>query len=102
MTKLVPESEWETFLDCMRSPLPMTFRINGSGKFATDMRDQLEGTLFAELLKEELKDEEQNELPPPKPLAWYPERLAWQCSYTRSQLRRMPVLQGIFDFINVH
>ena len=96
---IVPESEWETFLDCMRSPLPMTFRINGSGKFATDMRDQLEGTLFAELLKEELKDEEQNELPPPKPLAWYPERLAWQCSYTRAQLRRLPALQGIFDFI---
>ena len=81
------------------SGVALTFRINGSGKFATDMRDQLEGTLFAELLEQSLRDEEtQTEIPPPKPLAWY-RRLAWQCSYTRSQLRRMPVLQGIFDFI---
>ena len=98
--KIVPEGEWEEFMTSLRTALPLTFRINGSGKFATDMRDQLEGTLFAELLEQSLRDEEtQAEIPPPKPLAWYPERLAWQCSYTRSQLRRMPVLQGIFDFI---
>ena len=98
--KIVPEGEWEEFMTSLRTALPLTFRINGSGKFATDMRDQLEGTLFAELLEQSLRDEEtQAEIPPPKPLAWYPERLPWQCSYTRSQLRRMPVLQGIFDFI---
>ena len=97
--KIVPEQEWEEFLTSLRTPLPMTFRINGSGKFATDLRDNLEGTLFAELLETKLVDEENHEIPPPKPLAWYPERLAWQCSYTRTQLRSKPILQGIFDFI---
>lgn len=97
--KIVPEGEWDAFLESLRTPLPMTFRINGSGKFATDLRDNLEGTLFAELLATDLRDEEDHEIPPPKPLAWYPERLAWQCSYTRAQLRSKPILQGVFDFI---
>ena len=103
--KIVPEEEWETFLESLRSPLPMTFRINGSGKFATQMRDQLEGTLFAQLMRETANsetgtvDEELRSVPPPTPLAWYPERLAWQFNYSRAQLRRLPVLQGIFDFI---
>ena len=97
--KIVPEDEWETFLETLRTPLPMTFRINGSGKFATDMRDNMEGKLFADLMAKASEDDELREIPPPTPLAWYPDRLAWQCSYTRAQLRRMPVLQGIFDFI---
>lgn len=100
--KIVPEDEWETLISTLRSPLPMTFRINGSGKFATQMRDQLEGTLFAQLMRETVNTEDDEELrgiSPPTPLAWYPERLAWQFNYSRAQLRRLPVLQGIFDFI---
>ena len=37
--KIVPEGEWEEFMTSLRTALPLTFRINGSGKFATDMRD---------------------------------------------------------------
>ena len=29
---VVPADEWEAFLKCMRSQLPVTFRINGGGR----------------------------------------------------------------------
>lgn len=38
---IVPEGEWDAFMESLRTPLPTTFRINGSGKFAADLRDQL-------------------------------------------------------------
>ena len=37
----MPPEEWEAFLASLKSPLPTTFRINGSSKFAADLRDHL-------------------------------------------------------------
>lgn len=46
---IVPEEEWTAFMDCLRTPLPTTFRINGSGKFAAELRDRLDNDFFAKL-----------------------------------------------------
>ncbi len=43
----MPEGEWDEFLRVLRQPLPASFRINGSGKFAADLRDRLENDFFA-------------------------------------------------------
>jgi hypothetical protein len=40
--KIVPEGEWEAFMTSLRTMLPTTFRINGSGKFAEDLRNRLQ------------------------------------------------------------
>lgn len=40
--QIAPEGEWEGFMAALRSPLPTTFRINGSGRFAADLRDRLD------------------------------------------------------------
>ena len=99
--KIVPEDEWDAFMDSLRTPLPTSFRINGrcahthahttilsvnlfgifcffpspinrpptqrahqaklspphhtiynSGKFAEDIRDQIENKLFAKVASE--------------------------------------------------
>lgn len=39
--QIVPEGEWDNFMAALRSSLPTTFRINGSGRFAADLRDRL-------------------------------------------------------------
>lgn len=44
---IVPDGEWDAFVDILRQPLPITFRINGSGKFATDVRDKLQSDFFS-------------------------------------------------------
>lgn len=45
--EVVPPEEWEAFMTCLKSSLPVTFRINGSGKFANDLRDRLESDFFS-------------------------------------------------------
>lgn len=44
---IVPEGEFDAFLAALRKPLPITFRINGSGKFANELRDKLQSDFFA-------------------------------------------------------
>lgn len=38
-------------------------------------------------------------LPPPRALPWYPERLGWQLELSKSQLRKIPVLEAIHEFM---
>ena len=44
---IVPEGEWDAFLSCLASELPVTFRINGSGRFADHLRDKLQSDFFS-------------------------------------------------------
>lgn len=44
---IVPEGEWDQFMDCLRRPLPVTFRINGSGRHADHVRDKLQSDFFS-------------------------------------------------------
>ena len=36
---------------------------------------------------------------PPKPLPWYPNRLAWQLEFSRTQLRKDPNLEALHEFM---
>ena len=46
---IIPEGQWDDFMKALRTPLPTTFRINGTGKFAADLRDKLETDFFSKL-----------------------------------------------------
>ena len=98
--KIVPEGEFDAFLASLREPLPTSFRINGSGKFAEDIRDQIENKLFAKLNAEAAPmDSEDASVEPPKAVRWYPDRLAWQFNYSRKQLRSLPHLEALHEFV---
>ena len=43
----MPEGEWDKFMTCLRTPLPVTFRINGGGRFASALRDKLQTDFFS-------------------------------------------------------
>ena len=94
--QIVPPEEWDQFMECLRTPLPTSFRINGSGKFAEDVRDMVENKLFSKV-GETVSGEEP--IAPPKCVRWYPNRLAWQFNYSRQQLRRLPHLEQIHEFV---
>lgn len=96
---VVPEEEWEEFMATLRKPLPTTFRINTTGQFATSIRKQLQ-TDFYERLKDGVEDGTEGRLVQPiRPLAWYPDNLAWQLGYSRTELRRVAVLEKIHEFL---
>jgi hypothetical protein len=50
MQGIVPDEEWPTFMATLRTVLPSTFRINGSGKFANSLRDKLNADFFSKLV----------------------------------------------------
>lgn len=52
---IVPPGEFGAFLDALRKPLPITFRINGSGKFANELRDKLQSDFFANFASMEVR-----------------------------------------------
>lgn len=49
---VVPEGQWDEFMEVLKTPLPTTFRINGTGKFATDLRDKLESDFLSNFNKD--------------------------------------------------
>lgn len=51
---IIPDGEWEPFLNTLRKQLPVTFRINGSGKFADHLRDKLQTDFFAHFSDQEI------------------------------------------------
>ena len=112
--KIVPEGEWEAFMQCLRTPLPATFRIAGAGKHAAAVLSTLR-TDFVNVIASLGSVEPGSEEPPQPPvsLPWcvpggaraaarcecslfsdaathslprYPGELAWQMNYSRTQV----------------
>eukprot|EP00894_Picocystis_sp_ML_P001080 jgi/Pico_ML_1/51597/g2595.t1 len=96
---VVPNEEWESFLECLRKRLPSTFRINGSGKYASFLKKKLQEKLVAGLHQEGVIEMDGKRLQPPRPIAWYPNDLAWHIDCSRNQIRKVPVLAQIHDFL---
>lgn len=87
--EIVPPEEWNTFMDCLRSPLPAAFRINSSSQCYLEILSKLEND-FMKSLQEEGTDG--SEVEAIRPLPWYPENLAWQSNFSRQQLRKNQIL----------
>ncbi|KAL2635588.1 hypothetical protein R1flu_007067 [Riccia fluitans] len=94
---VVPEEEWDLFIETLKKPLPTCFRINGSGQFAQDIRDQMQHDFF-DYLKEGIEVDGQM-LEPIKQLEWYPGQLAWTLNFSRMELRKEPILERIHEFL---
>ena len=83
----------------LKRQLPVTFRINGSGRFAQNLIKKLVDGRFMGSFSTEGVLVEGEVISPPKPLAWYPNNLAWQLGFSRRDLRRIPELKPLHEFI---
>ncbi|XP_009600484.1 uncharacterized protein [Nicotiana tomentosiformis] len=96
--EIVPPEEWNTFMDCLRSPLPAAFRINSSSQCYLEILSKLEND-FMKSLQEEGTDG--SEVEAIRPLPWYPENLAWQSNFSRQQLRKNQILGRFHEFLKL-
>lgn len=92
---IVPEEQWDEFINSLRKPLPAAFRINASGQFFKDIRLQLENE-FTKSLDTEVNDYEIEAI---RPLPWYPDKLAWHLNFSRMQLRKNQTLERFHEFL---
>ncbi|XP_050371787.1 uncharacterized protein LOC126789672 [Argentina anserina] len=95
---IVAPEEWDLFMEYLRKPLPAAFRINSSSQFCSDIRTQLESDFMISLQSEV---SEGGELQPIRPLAWYPENLAWHSNFSRMQLRKNQTLERFHEFLKL-
>ncbi|KAI8103000.1 hypothetical protein M9434_005788 [Picochlorum sp. BPE23] len=96
--KVCPDDQWDAFMTSLKSHLPMTFRINGSGRFANDLRRKLEEDFMSRFSNGPLEIDGEV-IEPPKPLPWYPDKLAWQMNFSRYHLRRIDALKDVHEFM---
>ncbi|OMO73060.1 Bacterial Fmu (Sun)/eukaryotic nucleolar NOL1/Nop2p [Corchorus olitorius] len=95
---IVPPEEWDAFNEMLRKPLPAAFRINATSQFCEDIRSQLENDFMKSLQAEA---NEESDLEPIKPLAWYPDNLAWQSNFSRMQIRKNQTLGRFHEFLKL-
>eukprot|EP00899_Mesostigma_viride_P013017 jgi/Mesvir1/21716/Mv04129-RA.3 len=95
---IIPEGEWDAFVASMRTRLPITFRINGGGRFATHIRDQMKHDFF-QFLDEGVALSNGVTIQAPRPLSWYPDQMAWQLNFSRTDLRKLPVLEKLHEYM---
>ncbi|KAG8216542.1 S-adenosyl-L-methionine-dependent methyltransferase [Butyriboletus roseoflavus] len=94
--KIIPEDEWETFMDTLRRPLPTTFRIAGSRQIAQTLGNMIKDT-YVPMLHNVIFEEEV--IPPPAQIPWYPDGLAWQFNVSKKVLRKSPEFKKFHSFL---
>ena len=99
------EDDLQQLLRALKSPLPVSFRVSGLGRFAHSLNAHISHRLLRDLHSntERLPDGRValhgEPIEPPTQLSWYPGGLAWQLNYSRNQLRKLPPLKALHEFL---
>ncbi|KAF9788609.1 cytosine-5--methyltransferase [Thelephora terrestris] len=93
---IIPEDQWDAFLDALREPLPTTFRVAGSRQVARALNDVVRDTYIPNLTDLVFEGEA---VPPPKQIPWYPDGLAWQFNVPKKVLRKNPEFKKFHSFL---
>ncbi|KAJ7442499.1 S-adenosyl-L-methionine-dependent methyltransferase [Mycena galericulata] len=94
--KIVPDDEWEPLLESLRTPLPTTFRVAGSRQTAESLNATLRDTHVPTLSNVVF---EEQPVPPPVQIPWYPDGLAWQFNVPKKVLRKSPEFKEFHSFL---
>ncbi|XP_054461857.1 RNA cytosine C(5)-methyltransferase NSUN2 [Anoplopoma fimbria] len=93
---LVPEGEFEQFMDAMREPLPATIRITGYKSHAKEILHCLKDKYFKDIQEVEIDGQK---IEAPQPLSWYPDEQAWHTNMSRKIIRKSPLLEKFHQFL---
>ncbi|KAG1737380.1 S-adenosyl-L-methionine-dependent methyltransferase [Suillus lakei] len=94
--RIIPEEEWDQFMEALRRPLPTTFRIAGSREITHALNDAIKKT-YVPLLSDVIF--EGDVVPPPSRIPWYPEDLAWQFNVSKKVLRKQQAFKKFHSFL---
>uniref|UniRef100_A0A8B9HCH3 tRNA (cytosine(34)-C(5))-methyltransferase n=1 Tax=Astyanax mexicanus TaxID=7994 RepID=A0A8B9HCH3_ASTMX len=94
--KIVPEGEFEEFMEAMREPLPATIRITGYKSHAKEILHTLKEKYFKDIQDLEIDGQK---IEAPQALSWYPDEQAWHTNMSRKILRKSPLLEKFHQFL---
>ncbi|KAM4549650.1 RNA cytosine C(5)-methyltransferase NSUN2 [Fundulus diaphanus] len=93
---LIPEGEFEQFMEAMREPLPATIRITGYKSHAKEILHCLKDKYFKDIQELEIDGQK---IEAPQPLSWYPDEQAWHTNMSRKIIRKSPLLEKFHQFL---
>lgn len=93
---LVPEGEFQEFMDALREPLPATIRITGYKSHAKEILHCLKDKYFKDIQEVEIEGQK---IEAPQPLSWYPDEQAWHTNMSRKIIRKSPLLEKFHQFL---
>ncbi|KAG6879841.1 hypothetical protein C0992_010799 [Termitomyces sp. T32_za158] len=93
---IVSEEEWELFYDALKQHLPTTFRVAGSRQVANTLNQTIKDVHVPALSDVTFEDQR---IPPPVQIPWYPDGLAWQFNVPKKILRKSPEFKKFHSFL---
>ncbi|KAJ7255177.1 cytosine-5--methyltransferase [Mycena rebaudengoi] len=93
---IVAADEWDLFLESLRTPLPTVFRVAGSRQTAQSLNATLRDKHVPNLSNVVF---EEQPIPPPVQIPWYPDGLAWQFNVPKKVLRKSPEFKEFHSFL---
>ncbi|XP_035537074.1 RNA cytosine C(5)-methyltransferase NSUN2 [Morone saxatilis] len=93
---LVPDGEFEQFMEAMREPLPATIRITGYKSHAKEILHCLKEKYFKDIQEVDIDGQK---IEAPQPLSWYPDEQAWHTNMSRKIIRKSPLLEKFHQFL---
>ncbi|KAF8198599.1 S-adenosyl-L-methionine-dependent methyltransferase [Pholiota molesta] len=94
--RIVPDDEWDAFVDALRRHLPTTFRVAGSRQVANTLNTMIKELHVPTLSNVVFEDQS---IPPPVQISWYPDGLAWQFNVPKKVLRKSPEFKKFHSFL---
>ncbi|KAG5953711.1 hypothetical protein E4U53_003503 [Claviceps sorghi] len=93
----LPEEEKQQYWEFLRRELPNSFRFTGSRGHALSVKRLLQTRYIPEISKIEHHDGRPVEAP--KPVAWYPDELAWWMTTPKNVVRKFPPFSAFQKFL---
>ncbi|XP_062582510.1 RNA cytosine-C(5)-methyltransferase NSUN2-like [Saccostrea cucullata] len=92
---IVPEEEWDAFMNSLREPLPITFRITSFGGETEELKKLVKTEYIGKLLEEKSLSDK----PKVVCLPWYPDELGWQLNSSRQEVRKDARFEKLKTFL---
>ena len=93
---ILNDRDFDIFMNALRLPLPVSFRITGSKQHATQLRDYMRNSLFPKLSNVVVDGKA---IPPPETVDWYPDELAFVYDIGRGALKKCEAAQELHKFL---
>ncbi|KAK0472690.1 S-adenosyl-L-methionine-dependent methyltransferase, partial [Armillaria luteobubalina] len=93
---VVPDDEWDLFVETLRQHLPTTFRVAGSRETAHTLNSMVKDLHVPTLSNVTFEGQS---IPPPVQIPWYPEGLAWQFNVPKKVLRKSSEFKKFHSFL---
>ncbi|KAF2141406.1 uncharacterized protein K452DRAFT_359167 [Aplosporella prunicola CBS 121167] len=93
---IVPEEEREHFWAALKRELPNSFRFTGSKGHALSVQQRLVDHYIPQITNVEYDGQL---VPPPTPIEWFPEKLAWQMTTPKNVIRKFPPFASFQKFL---